>query len=61
MLARWDFSRILQIMHAEGIQNRGSFQWMHFFEPPAEALARFGESEHEEPDWSMLEPEFSPP
>jgi len=46
-------------MHAEGVQRGGSFQWMHFFEPPAETLARFGESEHAEPDWNTLEPEFS--
>ena len=48
-------------MHVEGISRGSTFDWLHYPEPPAELLERFGEASPHEADWNLLEPEFSPP
>ena len=46
-------------MHVEAIQKGGSFTWANYFDPPQELLDMFGDAENQEPDWSLIEPEFS--
>ena len=60
VLRTWELSRVLQLMHAEAARAGGNFAWAHYFAPEPELLARFEAArDHPEPDWKLLEPDFS--
>jgi hypothetical protein len=59
IIARWDFARVLQLLHAEGIRAGAMFDWAHYFTPSPEEMADFEEAPVDLTDWSKIEPEFS--
>jgi len=34
-------AEVMQLLHAEGIQNGRTFQWLNYFDPEPELLAEF--------------------
>jgi len=47
-------------MHAEAARAGGNFQWAHYFAPEPELVARFEAAQQQtEPDWHLIEPDFS--
>lgn len=60
VLTRWDFSRVLQLLHVEAARNRSDLEWTWYPEPDAELLAKIESTFARKPvEWADIEPDFS--
>ena len=61
VIRKWELSRVLQLLHAEGIYRGGMFQWRVYMDPEPELVEAFeSASNAPAPDWTTLEPDFAP-
>jgi hypothetical protein len=58
-MRKWELSRILQLLHAEGIYRGSLYQWRNFGEPSQELLDKL-DTDSKAVDWNELEPQYAP-